>query len=301
MIPLFDLHCDTLYEIYKRKENIKDNSLQISLKKAQNFSKYLQIGAIWSDYKLSNDEAYENCLRTIKYAKSQEIYLLDTVDIHSKGGFILAVEDARLLNGHIERLLELYSIGVKVLTLNWRDDGCIGGGWNTNSPLTDFGKNVVLKCCEIGMTIDLSHSSEEVFWDALKICEIQGKSPIASHSNAYTIQNHKRNLNDEQIKAICTNNGLIGICLATEHLGENADIDTVIKHIDHFLKLGCSDCLSLGCDFDGVTSLPYGINSIEDLNVLFYRIEENFGNKIAKKIFFENAFSYFKKNLRKEL
>jgi membrane dipeptidase len=301
LIPLFDLHCDTLYEIYKRKENIKDNSLQISFKKAQIFSKYLQVGAIWSDFRLSNDEAYENCLRSIKYAKSQEIHLLDKVDEHSNSGFILAVEDARLLNGHIERLLELYSIGVKALTLNWKDNSCIGGGWNTNFPLTNFGKNVVFKSCEIGMTIDLSHSSEEVFWDALKICESLGKSPIASHSNAYKIQNHKRNLNDEQIKAICANNGLIGICLATEHLGKNADIDTVIKHIDHFLRLGCADCLSLGCDFDGVTSLPHGINSIEDLNLLFYRIEEKFGNKIAKKIFFENAFSYFKSNMRKEL
>ncbi len=301
MIPLFDLHCDTLYEIYKRKENIKENSLHISLKKAQIFSKYLQIGAIWSDYRLSNDEAYENCLRTIKYTKSQEIRILDTIGIHNENGFILAVEDARLLNGYIERLLELYSMGVKVLTLNWRDDGCIGGGWNTNSPLTDFGKNVVLKSCELGITIDLSHSSEEVFWEALKICENLGKSPIASHSNVYAVHNHKRNLNDNQIEAISSNNGLIGICLAAEHLGVNADIDTVIKHIDNFLELGCSNCLSLGCDFDGVSNLPCGINSISDLPLLFYRIEEEFGKKIAKKIFFENAFAFFERNLRKEL
>ena len=301
MIPLFDLHCDTLYEIYKRKENIKENSLQISLEKTQIFSKYLQIGAIWSDYRLSNDEAYENCLNTIKYAKLQKINLLDVVNMHDNNGFILAVEDARLLNGHIERLFELYSIGVKVLTLNWKDDGCIGGGWNTNVPLTDFGKNVVLKSCELGIIIDLSHSSEKVFWDALRICEDLGNSPIASHSNAYSVNNHKRNLNDDQIKAICSNNGLMGICLSAEHLGLNATIDTVIKHVDYFLKFGCNDCLSLGCDFDGVSNLPCGIYSISDLPLIFNRIEEEFGNKIAKKIFFENAFSFFKKNLRKEL
>ncbi len=297
MISLFDLHCDTLYELYKRKENIQENSLHISLNKAQKFSHFIQIGAIWSDCRFTDDEAYENCLKAIDYAHRQKINIIDCLNLHNEYNFILAVEDARLLNGHIERLDALYSYGIRVLTLNWKNSTCIGGGWNTNDSLTGFGKEIVCRACELGITVDLSHSSVKTFWDALEVCQGFGKVPIDSHSNAYSICNHKRNLEDCQIKALCSLNGLIGVSLVPEHLGKNATIETVIKHIEHFLSLGCENHLSLGCDFDGSDSLPYGINSVEDLTMLFYSFEKEFGREMTKKIFFENAFSFFQKNL----
>jgi membrane dipeptidase len=301
LIPLFDLHCDTLYELYKRNENIQENSLHISLNKLKCFSRLVQIGAIWSDNKLSNDEAYESCLQAIKCTKNQNIAILDALSLHNKYSFILAVEDARLLNGHIERLDLLYSLGIRVITLNWKDQTCIGGGWNTDYGLTEFGKSVVQRSCELGIVVDLSHSSVQGFWNALECCQNLGKPPIASHSNAYSICNHRRNLDDSQIKALCLANSLIGVSLVPEHLGENANMDTIISHIEHLLSLGCENCTSLGCDFDGTFSLPRGINSIEDLPMLYFRLKNEFGKEIAKKIFFDNAYDFFKKHLRKEL
>lgn len=301
MIPLFDLHCDTLYELYKRNENIQENSLHISLNKLKSFSRFVQIGAIWSDNRLNNDEAYESCLQAIKYAKKQNITIIDTLSLHNKYSFILAVEDARLLNGHIERLDLLFALGIRVITLNWKDQTCIGGGWNTDCGLTEFGKRVVQRSCELGIVVDLSHSSVQGFWDAFECCQNSCKPAIASHSNAYSICKHRRNLENSQIKALCASNGLIGVSLVPEHLGENANMNTVISHIEHFLSFGCENCISLGCDFDGTASLPKGINSIEDLPMLYFRLENEFGKEIAKKIFFDNAFNFFTKYLRKEL
>ena len=57
MIPLFDLHCDTFLELYKKGQKIEKNNLHISLDKVVSFAPYIQICAIWSDYRLSNDEA----------------------------------------------------------------------------------------------------------------------------------------------------------------------------------------------------------------------------------------------------
>lgn len=300
MIPLFDLHCDTLLELYKKKENIKDNSLQISLKKLQNYTVFLQVGAIWSDYRLNDNEAYFTCLSAIEYAKSQDVNIVDNLNSLSKYNFILSVEDARLLNYDLKRLDTLYSYGVRVLTLNWKNNSCIGGAWNTSKSLTNFGKDVVRHACSLGMTIDLSHSSIETFWETIEICDKLCFSPIASHSNSFSVCNHQRNLNDDQIKKLSSLHGLIGISLVPDHLGAYANTDTVLKHIEHFLQLGCENSLCFGCDFDGTDSLPYGINSVEDLPILFDKIETEFGNRIANKIFFENAYSYFKKNLRKE-
>jgi membrane dipeptidase len=297
LIPLFDLHCDTLLELYKKKEKIEDNSLHISLKKVQNFSKYLQIGAIWSDYRLTDDEAYFRCLDAIKYIQSQNINLAVNINDLYKYNFILGIEDSRLLNNDIQRLDFLHSLGVRILTLNWKDNSCIGGGWNTSLPLSDFGKKVILRAFELGITIDVSHSSVETFWDVVALSEDLGFSPIASHSNSNSICNHKRNLNDEQIKKICDLKGLIGISLVPEHIGINQDLDSILKHIDYFLKLGCLNSLCLGCDFDGTNTLPCNINSVEDLSLLFYKILNEFGKEIAIKIFFENAFNFFEKNL----
>ena len=297
MIPLFDLHCDTLLELYKKKENLEDNSLHISSKKVQNFEKYLQISSIWSDCSLTNDKAYFRCLKVIDYALSQNIRFITNLNNISKVNFILGVEDSRLLNNKIERLDYLYSHGVRVLTLNWKNNSCIGGGWNTSHSLSSFGKEVVTRAHDLGITIDVSHSSHETFWDVVSICEKLNFSPIASHSNSYSICNHKRNLNDKQIKKIRELQGLIGISLVPEHIGPNYDLDAILKHIEYFLHLECIDCLCLGCDFDGTSTLPCGINSIEDLSFLYQKIEHEFGKETTKKIFFKNAFNFFKKHL----
>jgi membrane dipeptidase len=72
--------------------------------------------------------------------------------------------------------------------------------------LTDFGKKVVERMNELGMIIDVSHIGEQTFWDAMKMTT---KPVIASHSNAWALCPHRRNLKDEQIKAIAKSGGVI--------------------------------------------------------------------------------------------
>lgn len=292
MIPLFDLHCDTLLELYQRNEVITKNDLHISLEKASFFSPYIQIMAIWSDSKLSNEDAFITYKKVVEYSKNIRFFKRD--DNLSKASFILAVEDARILNGDINRLYSLALDGVKVLTLNWQNTSVIGGAWNTNIGLTDFGKLVVEKCLDLGIVPDISHSSIKSSEEIIEICLKNNTVPIASHSNSYSICPHNRNLSDELFKNIVKMNGLVGISMASEHLScDNATINDVLKHIYHYLTLGGENTVCLGCDFDGVQKLPEEISSISDLNNLYYQVEKNCGEKIAKKIFFSNAFSFF--------
>ncbi len=297
MLPLFDLHCDTFSELYITKQNFTNNSLHISLKNAANFNPYVQICAIWSDYRLDNDDAFLKCLDTVKYVKEHNIYTSTSLNEGIDKNFILSVEDARILNNDLSRLDTLYSLGVRVITLNWKDTSCIGGGWNTHIGLTDFGKSLIKRALELKMVIDLSHSSIEVFNEALNLTKNSYYPPIASHSNSYAICNNKRNLNDEQFTELCKRKSIVGISLVPEHLGENATIYSILKHIYHFLSIGGENILCLGCDFDGTHSLPVGIYNISDLSTVFSALNKEFGEKITKKIFFENAHSYFNKIL----
>ena len=231
MIPLFDLHCDTFSELYKTNQNINDNNLHISLKKAESFFPYVQFTAIWSDFRLSDDEAYCSFTENVSYIKKQSVLFSTDLRNLDKNTFILSVEDARILNGDLSRLDTLHSLGVKSLTLNWKGVSCIGGAWDTNVSLTAFGKSVVKAANKLGLIIDLSHSSIKSFYDALELLSGFKIPPIASHSNSYSVYNHKRNLTDDQFLALKDAESLVGISLASQHLSENASITDVLNHI----------------------------------------------------------------------
>lgn len=299
MIPLFDLHCDTLFEIYRRNENIKSNDLHISFEKACTFSPYSQVFAIWSDASLSNDDAYERYNKILEYSKKQ-INFTTQIDIEKERNFILAVEDARLLNNDLSRLYKLFFDGVRILTLNWKGISIIGGGWDTNEGLTKFGKYLVKECFEYGIIPDVSHSSTKTINDVLTLASQYNKPIIASHSNSYSVCNHKRNISDEHFKYLIESNSIVGISLVPEHLSnsEYATLNDILRHIDYFLNLGGENAICLGCDFDGVSSLPQNISTISDLPLVYQQIEKSFGNILVKKIFFENAFNFMKKNLK---
>lgn len=299
MIPLFDLHCDTLLELYKNNEDIRENNLHISLNKAKKFSPYIQVCAIWSDASLSNDEAFKNYINVRSYALNTGISFTTGASKLKQNAFILSVEDARLLNGDISRVSSLYNDGVRLLTLNWQGTSIIGGAWDTSEGLTAFGKDVVKSCLELGIITDISHSSIKSSEEIYEICFSYNKPLIASHSNSFSICNHKRNLSDELFKKILLSKGLVGFSLAKEHISYKNIVssDDILEHIYHYLSLGGENVIALGCDFDGVSSLPCDINSINELDALYSKIVNAFGENIAKKIFFYNSYSFMLKNL----
>ncbi len=299
MIPLFDLHCDTLGEAYEKGVSLYSSSLQASLSAINSLSPYIQIGAIWSNNRFDSEECYRRYGRILKYSRSQGIKgIVNSKDLKNSG-YILAIEDARLINGKLERLDEFKNDGVRIITLTWKDESPIGGAWNTDLGLSKHGKDVLKRCFELSLIPDISHSSYKGFYDAIELAEFHKKPIIASHSNSFSECPHKRNLTDEQFDLLRETGGLVGVSLVPQHLSisDDADISRVLRHIYHFLSLDGEDIICLGCDLDGTDTLPKGINGISDLTKLYSAIENSFGVIAAEKIFFKNAFSFFEKNL----
>jgi len=78
--------------------------------------------------------------------------------------------------------------------------------------LTDFGKEVVAECNRLGIMVDVSHASDKSFFDVLKVT----RAPvIASHSCVRALCDHKRNISDDMLKALASNNGVIQICFVS--------------------------------------------------------------------------------------
>lgn len=307
---LFDLHCDTATRLLDKGGGLYDNSLHISLKGAEYLESYAQVMAVWTPYKLSDGEGYarffevaENLRREVE--KNDKISGLasnfseaDTLLAQGKRALILAVEDARILENDISRLDELYRNGVRLITLNWYGNTCIGGAHNTKNGLTDFGREVIKKCFELGIVPDVSHCSFAGAEQTLFLACEQGKPIVATHSDSYSVNPHTRNLLDEHFMQISRIGGLVGINLCPEHLRADtkANICDVMRHIEHYLSLGGQDSLAMGCDLDG-TDLPDGFSGIGDIYKIADEMQRlNYSSELIDKIMFKNTYNFFKNN-----
>ena len=134
---------------------------------------------------------------------------------------------------------------------------------------------------KIGMTVDVSHLSEKSFWE---VAEISKKPIVATHSNSKPICGHVRNLTDDQFLKIKETGGVVGINFYPLFLGDN--IFCIKKHIDRFLELGGEDNIGLGSDFDGVESLPEGINGVQDMKKIIDMLP--YSDEIKEKIAYKN-------------
>ena len=128
---------------------------------------------------------------------------------------MLGVEGGHMIEDKIENLDALYVRGVRYMTLTWNNstswatsaaDETTKGDSLAHKGLTDLGKRIVQRMNELGMLIDISHNGEQTFWDVIKLTK---KPIIASHSCVWTFCHHRRNLKNDQIKAIAKNGGVI--------------------------------------------------------------------------------------------
>jgi len=128
---------------------------------------------------------------------------------------MLGVEGGHMIEDKIENLDALYVRGVRYLTLTWNNstswatsaaDETTKGDSLAHKGLTELGKKIVQRMNELGMLIDISHNGEQTFWDVIKLTK---KPIIASHSCVWALCHHRRNLKNDQIKAIAKNGGVI--------------------------------------------------------------------------------------------
>ena len=206
-----------------------------------------------------------------------------------------------MLGGRVERLDELRARGVRYLTLLWGGRTCIGGSHDTSDGLTDFGARVVRGCFERGIIPDVSHASEQVVDQLLPIAYEYQKPVIASHSNAYTVYPHTRNLRDRHFRAIRELGGIVGISLCPEHLTDTslrpAGVEDIFRHVEHDLSLGGEDMVGFGADWDG-TDLPEAFEHVGHLmQVADCMAAHNYSDELIEKLFWKNFYRFSMKNL----
>lgn len=312
-----DCHCDTLTELYKKGTSLYDNDQHFDIKRQIELGGGLQLCAIFvptHEFRYYGGLRYTLCLldkykQELKALQEKGIDVLpvltkaDAADVlNHKAATLLAIEEGGAIDGSLEALRMLYELGVRAITLTWSNRNDIADGVNeecSGGGLTTFGRQVVAEMNRLGMLVDVSHIATAGFWDVI---ETSTKPIIATHSNAKTLCSHPRNLNDDQIKAINANDGLIGITFAGQFLEEdynNACIDSVYRHIDYMLNLlGNDDHVGFGSDFDGISHPPYNIHGVQDYKPLIeYLQSKNYSDSTIEKITHKNVLNLLSKVL----
>lgn len=311
--PVFDLHCDTALALlgrdYSGNGSLRKNNFHIDLERAGTLAGYAQCFACFTSTweklpgKLTVTDVFERELSVIlrEVEKNADMirlaYSAQDVEDNLQNGLmsaILTIEGPAGFGFDPALLEDLYKIGFRVSTLGWNEKNVLCGSHKTGGGLTDLGREYVKEAQRLGMIIDVSHISDEAFWDIMKITE----APIiATHSNSRTVHDCGRNLTDDMFRAICETGGVAGFNQFAYFVGKDADLDTVCDHFTHFAALDPScEHIALGGDLDGCDVLPVGFDGVQDYPKLSQRLlEKGFSEENVHSIFWKNALTVMKR------
>ncbi len=283
-MKLFDLHCDTATELYRRNLPFENGQTHVNAATVEGHT-VTQCFAVFFNDKKELPEGMD-----FFHAVVDRIF----PQLHRPGLTpLLTVEGAGVLAKDPDWIGKIHRKGCRMAGLVWNGRNLLATGAATDDKarLTPLGKKAVSELIARKIAVDVSHLSAA---GTEEILEITTAPIVASHSNAKAVCHHFRNLSDEVAAEIFARGGLVGLNLYPEFLSrENAGIDDILHHAEHFLSLGGDRGLALGCDLDGIDKLPEGITDFSSLPALYDRFCSAFGNPTADNIFYHNAQRFF--------
>ena len=276
-MKVVDMHCDTIGGIWKDEKagkilNLRENSMHIDLEKMkkgdyllQNFAMFVFLG--------KDGDPLENVLEMIdlyyrELEKNRDLIapVYSYADIEKNVGegkmsALLTIEEGAVCKGNPYVLRNLYRQGVRMMTLTWNFENEISYPntvvkWENYDPgkkygLKPQGIELVKEMNRLGMIVDVSHLSDDGFWDVVKYSDAPF---VASHSNARSLCGHTRNLTDDMIRALADKGGVTGINFCGDFLNPNGKsrVEDMVRHMKHIVNVGGLDVLGLGTDYDGI-------------------------------------------------
>lgn len=309
-----DLHADSFTVVHLKKADfIKGSSLlQIDVPKLRAGNVALTSQAIWVlnkgltttplKYVLSALDTFDKTMKEgashLQLVRGYKEFL--EARQNGKIAVVLTIENGSAIMGKIEILRMFYERGVRGMSLTWNKNNEIGtSAWEARHKkgigLSKFGREAVSEMERLGMMIDISHASSQTVKDVLDTV----KAPIyASHSCAYGVCPHWRNIGERQVKAIAERGGVIGVNFYSAHLRKDrkrASAKDIADHIDYLVKIGGVDVVAIGSDYDGDIGVPKGIDNISKLEVLTLELlKRGYSEEDIKKILGGNFLRFFR-------
>lgn len=335
MIPVIDMHCDTISMISSRRlkgqdVGLRNNSLHVDLCRMKEAGYMCQSFALFTflpGLQAVGEDPFEHAkelsgLLDDELSANADLIrpALSAADIRNnyREGFLSSlktIEEGAVYNGDPENIRKFYALGVRKSTLTWNypnelafpNSMCVDPGTGktrmvpeTSRGLTRTGKEAVKLMEETGMLIDVSHLGDAGIRDIL--CLVDPHTPVlASHSNARAVTAHPRNLTDEMLRCIAQHGGVTGINFCAAFLSDDGKgisrISDMIAHIRHIQKTAGIDAIGLGSDFDGIHDC-LELNGAGDMQKLADALSAGgFTLEEIEKIFWRNVLRVYEEVL----
>ncbi len=312
-MKLIDLHCDTAVErVLLRKEGLRQNGGQLDLRRMEAGDVVAQVFALmiysheearalrlarepWALYAAARDsffDALAQCGGELALACTADDLAANMAD--GRRSALLSVEDGALLEGNLSRIAALHRDGVRLLTLTWNYENCLGFP-NSDDPaahargLKPFGKEAVECLNEVGIVVDVSHLSRGGFFD---VADVSSRPFVASHSCARALCNHRRNLDDDMLRVIGEKGGVVGVNYCPYFLldgGRETLSEDVRRHIRHIVNRAGIEAVALGSDFDGIGDSALEFGDCAGVPAMLAPLRGEFSSEDFDKLTHKNA------------
>jgi membrane dipeptidase len=212
---------------------------------------------------------------------------------------VMHLEGCEAIDPDFNNLDVLYAAGLRSLGPVWSRSNIFGEGVPFRFPyspdigegLTSSGVELVKRCNELSVLVDLSHLNWKGFLD---VAQHSTAPLVATHSNVHALSTHARNLTDEQLTIIKASSGMVGLNFATAFLRADGKmlpdvpLDQMLRHLDYLLKFLGEDGVGLGSDFDGA-EVPEKIGDCSGLQLLVQAMRTHgYGEELIDKVCFGN-------------
>ena len=183
---------------------------------------------------------------------------MERAEAEGKIAIIATLAGGRPLEGKanlnlLSSLRSLYRMGLRGLQLTGNGRNRLGDGvaqTRTRGKLTSFGQDVVKECNRLGILLDTAQLSDYGFYDLVELAE--GRPVIDSHSCAYEISAHPRNLSRDRIRTIAQTGGVLGISLRAALVAADKDVvtmDDLVRQIDYCVEVAGIEHVAIGGDY----------------------------------------------------
>lgn len=194
---------------------------------------------------------------------------------------LIGVEGGHAIENSLDNLRELHRRGVRYMTLTWNNGNqWAGAAWGVNGTstggLTPFGREVVREMNRLGMLVDISHVSDSTFFDAIATTS---QPVIASHSSARALHEHRRNMSDEQLRAVARNGGVVNVNFYSAFIDRKYDaavtaMDARLTSARDSLRMKyADDSTRVEAEIRKMRALAFGRLPVTPLSVLIDHID----------------------------
>ena len=300
-MKIFDAHCDVLYKLLLNPalDFGRSTELQVNMDRLGASGTKVQLFAIYVPESVHPDLKFQATLRMVELFNEKVLkpfpeikHVKNSEDFNKLAdneiGAVLTLEGCDAIGQDLLKLKTLLRLGVRAVGLTWNYANYAADGAleERGAGLSRFGKQMIQILNESNTACDVSHLSERGFWDVME----SSNNVFASHSNSHSLCPHPRNLRDEQISALIERDSVIGVTFVPQFLTgtKQAEIDDVIRHVEHICSLGGENNVGFGSDFDGIEYTVNRLAGNEQYVNLWNSLQKYYSDIQVKKFLFDN-------------